>query len=52
MDRDVMRRDGELDLKGRDRSYFERVLARNIKAALAPFRCTFSRTQNRYYVED
>ena len=52
MDKVIMLRYGELFLKGRNRSYFEGVLARNIKAALAPFRCKFSRTQNRYYVED
>ena len=52
MDKVIMLRYGELFLKGRNRSYFEGVLARNIKAALAPFKCKFSRTQNRYYVED
>ena len=51
MDKVIMLRYGELFLKGRNRSYFEGVLARNIKAALAPFECEFSRTQNRYYVE-
>ena len=50
MDKVIMLRYGELFLKGRNRSYFEGVLARNIKAALAPFKCKFSRTQNRYYV--
>ena len=39
MDKVIMLRYGELFLKGRNRSYFEGVLARNIKAALAPFRC-------------
>ena len=52
MDKVILLRYGELFLKGRNRSYFEGVLARNIKAALAPFSCTFTRTQNRYYVEN
>ena len=52
MDKVIMLRYGELFLKGRNRSYFEGVLARNIKQALSPFECKFSRTQNRYYVED
>lgn len=52
MDKVILLRYGELFLKGRNRSYFEGALARNIKAALSPFNCKFSRTQNRYYVEE
>ena len=52
MDKVIMLRYGELFLKGRNRSYFEGVLARNIRRALAPFECKFTRTQNRYYVEE
>ncbi|MDE6551211.1 MAG: tRNA 4-thiouridine(8) synthase ThiI [Clostridia bacterium] len=52
MEKVILLRYGELFLKGRNRSSFESALIDSIKRALAPYECNFSRTQNRYYVEN
>ena len=52
MEKGILLRYGELFLKGRNRSSFESALIDSIKRALAPYECTFCRTQNRYYVEN
>ena len=48
----VLLRYGEIFLKGRNKSYFEKLLIDNIKAKLSGIDCEFVRTQNRYYIEN
>ena len=48
----IMLRFGEIFLKGRNKSYFEKLLIDNIKAKLEDVQCEFVRTQNRYYIEN
>ena len=48
----ILLRFGEIFLKGRNKSYFEKLLIDNIKAKLADIDCEFVRTQNRYYIEN
>lgn len=48
----IMLRFGEIFLKGRNKSYFEKLLIDNIKAKLVGIECEFVRTQNRYYIEN
>ena len=48
----ILLRYGEMFLKGRNKSYFEKLLIDNIKAKLADIDCEFVRTQNRYYIEN
>ena len=48
----VLIRYGEIFLKGNNRYYFESLLVKNIKAALAGFDYKFVKSQSRYYVED
>lgn len=48
----ILLRYGEIFLKGRNKSYFEKLLIDNIKAKLDGIKCEFLRTQNRYYIED
>ena len=48
----IMLRFGEIFLKGRNKSFFEKLLIDNIKAKLEDVQCEFVRTQNRYYIEN
>lgn len=48
----ILLRYGEIFLKGRNKSYFEKLLIDNIKAKLQGIDCEFVRTQNRYYIEN
>lgn len=48
----ILLRYGEIFLKGRNKSYFEKLLIDNIKAKLTDVQCDFVRTQNRYYIEN
>lgn len=48
----IMLRFGEIFLKGRNKSYFEKLLIDNIKAKLENVQCELVRTQNRYYIEN
>ena len=48
----ILLRYGEIFLKGRNKSYFEKLLIDNIKAKLSDIECEFVRTQNRYYIEN
>lgn len=48
----ILLRFGEIFLKGRNKSYFEKMLIDNIKAKLEGLDYTFVKTQNRYYIED
>ena len=48
----ILIRYGEIFLKGNNRYYFESLLVKNIKAALAGFDYKFVKSQSRYYVED
>lgn len=52
MQKVLLLRFGEIFLKGKNRSYFEKLLIENIKAALGGMNYTFAKTHNRYYVED
>lgn len=48
----ILIRYGEIFLKGNNRYYFESLLVKNIKTALAGFDYKFVKSQSRYYVED
>lgn len=48
----ILLRYGEIFLKGRNKSYFEKLLIDNIKDKLQGIDCEFVRTQNRYYIEN
>ena len=48
----ILIRYGEIFLKGNNRYYFESLLVKNIKSALAGFDYKFVKSQSRYYVED
>ncbi len=52
MEKIILIRYGEIYLKGRNRAYFEKCLADNIKAALKGVKYRFSRIQCRYIIED
>lgn len=52
MNKVVLLRYGEIFLKGRNKSYFEKLLIDNIKAKLKGIDCEFVITQNRYYIEN
>jgi thiamine biosynthesis protein ThiI len=47
----VLRRFGEIFLKGDNRAYFERLLQENIESALAGVPCEVKRTRGRYLVD-
>ena len=48
----ILIRYGEIYLKGNNRYYFESMLIRNIKKAIAQFECDFKQSQSRYTVEN
>ncbi|MDR0752274.1 MAG: tRNA 4-thiouridine(8) synthase ThiI [Christensenellaceae bacterium] len=48
----IVIRYGELFLKGANRSWFESILAKNIKYALKDFKCDFIKSRSRAYVEN
>lgn len=48
----ILVRYGEIYLKGNNRSFFESVLARNIKLAISGFDCELKQSQSRYTVEN
>ena len=48
----ILLRYGEIYLKGRNRSYFERCLLDNIKEVLSGYDCKVVKMQGRYSVED
>ncbi|HQC54153.1 MAG TPA: tRNA uracil 4-sulfurtransferase ThiI [Clostridia bacterium] len=48
----ILIRQGEIFLKGKNRNKFESLLIKNIKQKLKAFKCTFTSSQNRIYVED
>ncbi len=48
----ILIRYGEIYLKGNNRYYFESMLIRNIKKAIAQFECEFKQSQSRYTVEN
>lgn len=48
----ILIRYGEIYLKGNNRYYFESMLIRNIKKAIAEFECDFKQSQSRYTVEN
>lgn len=50
MNRAVLIRYGELFLKGKNKNYFEKVLADNIKRQLSEFEYTFYKTSGRYFI--
>ena len=52
MQKVILIRFGEIFLKGRNRSYFEKCLLDNIRAALCDYDCTVVRLQGRYMVRD
>lgn len=52
MERVILIRYGEIYLKGNNRSFFESVLARNIKIAISEFNATLKQSQSRYTVEN
>lgn len=52
MERVILVRYGEIYLKGNNRSFFESVLARNIKIAISEFSATLKQSQSRYTVEN
>lgn len=52
MQKVLLLRFGEIFLKGKNKSYFEKLLIENIKAALGGLDYVFSKTHNRYYIED
>lgn len=52
MEKIILIRYGEIYLKGRNRSFFERCLADNIKLALKGIKYRFNRIQCRYILED
>ena len=47
----ILVRYGELTLKGKNRSEFERVLYNNIKKQLSEFQINFYKDRNRIYLE-
>jgi thiamine biosynthesis protein ThiI len=47
----ILLRYGEIHLKGQNRPYFERLLLKNIKAALHGHECAVYKGEGRYYVE-
>ena len=51
MEKVILLRYGEIYLKGRNRSYFERCLLDNVKDALSDYRCQVIKMQGRYLVE-
>lgn len=48
----ILIRYGEIYLKGNNRYYFESMLIRNIKNAVAGFSCDFKQSQSRYSLEN
>lgn len=48
----ILIRYGEIYLKGNNRYYFESILMRNIKNAVASFECDFKQSQSRYTLEN
>lgn len=52
MNRAILIRYGELFLKGKNKNYFEKVLADNIKRKLGDIQYVFYKTSGRYYVTD
>lgn len=52
MGRVILIRYGEIYLKGKNRYYFESMLIRNIKSAVANFNCDFKQAQSRYSLEN
>lgn len=52
MNRVILVRYGEIYLKGNNRSFFESVLARNIKIAISEFGGVLKQSQSRYTVEN
>ena len=52
MERVILVRYGEIYLKGNNRSFFESVLARNIKIAISDFDATLKQSQSRYTIEN
>lgn len=48
----ILIRYGELFLKGNNRSYFESLLIKNIKAALAGISFKFVKSRGRFFIED
>jgi len=51
MEKVILLRYGEIYLKGRNRSYFERCLLDNVKEALSNYRCNVIKMQGRYLIE-
>ena len=52
MQKVILLRFGEIFLKGKNKSYFEKLLIDNIKSSLSGLEYRFVKTHNRYYVED
>jgi len=52
MSKVIIIRYGEIFLKGKNRDYFESLLIKNIKQTLKSFKFNFSRSSNRYFIED
>ncbi len=48
----ILLRFGEIYLKGKNKAYFERVLLKNIKDAVAEFDCKVVKISGRYLIED
>ena len=48
----ILIRQGEIFLKGKNRSKFESLLLKNIKQKLKSFKCALQLSRNRIYVED
>ena len=52
MQKVILLRFGEIFLKGKNKSYFEKLLIDNIRSSLSGLEYRFVKTHNRYYVED
>ena len=52
MEKVILVRYGEIYLKGNNRSFFESVLARNIKIAISEFDAKLKQSQSRYTIEN
>ncbi|MBP5193268.1 MAG: tRNA 4-thiouridine(8) synthase ThiI, partial [Clostridia bacterium] len=52
MEKIIIVRYCEIHLKGKNRSYFESLLERNLRKSLGEFDCTVERAQSRYLVKD
>lgn len=48
----IIIRQGEIFLKGNNKSYFESLLAKNIKEKLCSFTYKFHSSRNRFYIDD